>query len=523
MEEIAQSVGDEKIHGEFDWDSVNIQAGHDGQVTDSSLVGAVLARRFKILKKIDAESFKAHDLTLDQTVTVRQVLRTAPRDGDVWRQKMRQLALVRDPNFLNILDVIFGESSDYVVTESPPGHSIGDFLRERSRFDLKEVLRLVIPLTGSLERAAGFSWGPNPVSGCWWFTETRSSSALDLEPLLPSDWPTFCVKLDIWELVRPRKKTWPVLLKVPGGGVRRMAVRQAALLTYELLGGEKKKEGQVKRWFRPVNEVSSAVNDILYAGLQGSPLFETCESFFLRLESANPPGEGEVRALSAPGSQTLEHSGNLPNTNEVIRRFNRETVLLATLVVGAVVSAALMLGVLVQDRHGKGADSPEETVQVGGDRVLIATSTTAVKDAGLKEKNSAGEITPGPASKDDRPVAQIAPQETPSLRMASVASSPTPALAVTPEIDHNNAQSNASAGSPANWQGNAREMGTKVRNLRYRALVVHRYFGVRRRLLALWHQSLRRSEKSRSWTAFSNLKRGTSKKAAYTAQMNHTP
>jgi hypothetical protein len=64
-----------------------------------------LARRYKILETIDVDSFKAHDLTLDQTVTVRQALLTSQRDGDTWRQKVQQLALVRDSNFLNVLDV----------------------------------------------------------------------------------------------------------------------------------------------------------------------------------------------------------------------------------------------------------------------------------------------------------------------------------------------------------------------------------------------------------------------------------
>ena len=50
MEEFAQSVGNAKI---------------------PDVVGTVLARRYKILGSIDGDSFKAHDLTLDQTVTVR--------------------------------------------------------------------------------------------------------------------------------------------------------------------------------------------------------------------------------------------------------------------------------------------------------------------------------------------------------------------------------------------------------------------------------------------------------------------
>jgi hypothetical protein len=49
-----------------------------------------------IQKAIDVDSFKAHDLALGQTVTVRQALLTSQRAGDTWRQKVQQLALVRE-------------------------------------------------------------------------------------------------------------------------------------------------------------------------------------------------------------------------------------------------------------------------------------------------------------------------------------------------------------------------------------------------------------------------------------------
>ena len=101
-----------------------MQSDRDGKTTVSSLVGTVLARRYKILETIDVDSFKAHDVALDQTATVRQALLTSQRAGDTWRQKVQQLALVRDPNFLNVLDVIFAKSSDFVITERPRGHSL---------------------------------------------------------------------------------------------------------------------------------------------------------------------------------------------------------------------------------------------------------------------------------------------------------------------------------------------------------------------------------------------------------------
>jgi hypothetical protein len=98
---------------------------------------------------------------------------------------------VRDPNFLNVLDVIFDKSSNFVITERPRGYSIADLLRERSRIELEDVLRLVTPLAGALDFAAAFSCCPNPISICWLFAETRSSFAVDPEQRSLSDWPHF--------------------------------------------------------------------------------------------------------------------------------------------------------------------------------------------------------------------------------------------------------------------------------------------------------------------------------------------
>jgi hypothetical protein len=253
------------------------------------------------LETVDVDSFKAHDLALDQTVTVRQALLTSQRAGETWRQKVQQLALMRDPNFLNVLDVIIDKSGAFVITERSRGHSIADLLRERSRLDLEDVLRLMTALAGALDLAAEFSCCPHPISSRCLFTETRNSVSVDREQRSFSDWP-FLVKLDVWELVRPRKNnSWPFITsKAQRRGSRELAVRQAALFTYERLGGEKEKEGTVKRWFKPVNGLGNAGNSILYRGLQGSPLFESSECFFHKLKSAIQSGEGELRTLPAP-------------------------------------------------------------------------------------------------------------------------------------------------------------------------------------------------------------------------------
>ena len=481
-----------------------LRLDHDGNMDQLFLAGTVLARRYKILERTDWDSIKAHDLALDQTVTVRQAMPTSPRDGDAWRQKVRQLILVRHPAFLNVLDVIFDESIGFVITERAGGRSIGELLRERSRFELEDVLRLMTPLGDSLDLAATLTSCPNPISACWLFIETRRSFAVDAKQSPLSAWPPFFVKLDVWELVRPRKNLERrfLRLKAQSGGSRSLAVRQAALLTYELLGGEKKQEGEVKRWFKPVNELGEAGNSILYCGLQGSPRFETSEDFFHKLDSAIQSGAGASRALPSPALQTREHSMALPVTKDVIRLFDRDTKWLATRVLGAMVFAALVFAVLVQEPHPKAADLTEEARQTGGNLLLNSNPASLSEVVGSNEK-STDEITSGQGTSVDHGFTAISPQENPFPRMETAASTQTPVDAPAPEKDHPDVQANASSWSPAHRQDPGREIRPKIHVLRSRSSARLKFADVKTRLIALWHQSLARSEKSRTWTGFS--------------------
>ena len=477
-------------------------------MTGSSLVGTVLARRYHILERIDVDSFRAHDLALDQTVTVRQAELTSQRERDSWRQRVRRLASVRHPNFLNVLDLILDGSRDLVVTERPLGHSLAEFLKERS-FNLEDVVRLM-PLT-ALDIATTYASRPNSISARLLFVETTrpQDAQVDLKRRPIFDWPPIVIKLDVRELVRSSKNlTWPFLnSREQESGSTGWAVRQVAQLTYELLGAEKRKGYAIKRRFKPVNALGNAGNSILYDGLQRSSLFESSESFFHTLESAIRSGEGESRASHAPASNTPGHSAASSRTNDVIRRFNRDADWLATLVLGAVVSAAFMLAVLVQDRHPKAVDLKEKAVQSGGDLLLNANSAMVFKDEGLKGKKFTGEITSGQSSSDDHAFTEISPKENSFSQTEAAASTPTPALVYMPEINHINAHANVNSWRPAHWQVSARVIRTKIHNVKDRSSVRPRFVGVKMRLIALRHQSLARAEKSRNWTAFSKLNR----------------
>jgi hypothetical protein len=378
-------------------------------------------------------------------------------------------------------------------------------------------------LAGTLDLAAAFACCPNPISACWLFTETRYSSAVDSEQRPVFEWPPFFVKLDIWELVRPEKNiAWPSLtLEAQSGDQKGLAVRQAALLTYELLCGKQTKESGVQRWFKPVHKLSDAANGILYDGLQGSPLFENSGCFFHRLESANRSGDESSRALPAPGLQPREYSVALPGTDDMIKRFNRDTQRLATRVLGAVVFAILVLAVLIQERDPKAADLAGKERQTSGDLLLNADPVTLSKVVSSNGKSSTREITSEQATSVDQGFTVASAQENLSPRIETPASTQTPVLALTPEMTHTNAQANASPRSPAHWEDSARVIRPKIHNVRHKSSVRLRFVDVKKQLVALWHQSLARSQGSRSWILFSRWNKGERKKVGYTAETNH--
>ena len=192
----------------------------------------------------------------------------------------------------------------------------------------------------------------------------------------------------------------------------------------------------------------------------------------------------------------------------MIRRFNRDTVWLATGVLGTVIFAAVM--VAVQECQRKATEAERD--------LLLNANPATVAGVVANTSNADGKMTPGPGSSVDHAFTETPPQEIPSSQMEPAAS--TPVLALIPE-NRNDAQANPDAGPLADRQDSARAIGPKARNASNRSSVASRTVDVKRRLIELWHQSLAKSEESRSWTAFSNLNRRVRKKAAYNAEADH--
>ncbi len=197
----------------------------------------------------------------------------------------------------------------------------------------------------------------------------------------------------------------------------------------------------------------------------------------------------------------------------MIRRFNRDTGWLATGVLGTVAFAALLLA--VQERHPKANDLTERR-QAEGDPLLNPNPATRFAVVSLNGKSSTGKIIAGKASSVDYAITQISPKENPSSQVEAAAPTPTPIFAFTSEINQHDMQANAGSWTPAHRHESGRVIELKLHRASSRSSVRPRSVDVKMRLIALWHQSLARREKSHSWIPFSTWNAGDRKKVSYT-------
>jgi hypothetical protein len=221
---------------------------------------------------------------------------------------------------------------------------------------------------------------------------------------------------------------------------------------------------------------------------------------------SEPNGEGPFQRLvdlnPGAGREKARDVVALAATSDVIRKFNRNSKRLATGILGAVVFVVLVLAVLIRARQPKGADLTGETSETRGDLLLSANPATLSKVVDLNGRNSTAEITSGQTTSVDQGFTVISPQENASPQTETPAST----HALTSEIDHPNVQANASAWSLVHQQDSALVIGSKIHNIRHRSSVRSRLIDVKMRLIALWHQSLARSENSRIETEGSKLR-----------------
>jgi hypothetical protein len=195
-------------------------------------------------------------------------------------------------------------------------------------------------------------------------------------------------------------------------------------------------------------------------------------------------------------------------TSDTIRKFNRDTVWLATGVLGTVVFAALVLVVQECQPKAKQAESS----------LLANFDPERAGSAPAKDSGSNGKMTPGQGSGVDHAFTETPILEIPSSKTEAGAATP---VLPSPPADSSGTQPNRYSRISVRREESTRTVGPKARIARNGSSWASRTVDVKKRLIELWHLSLARSAKARTWTAFLNLHKGASKKAAYTAGTIH--
>jgi hypothetical protein len=190
--------------------------------------------------------------------------------------------------------------------------------------------------------------------------------------------------------------------------------------------------------------------------------------------------------MRQPEFNDREDPASLTRMYKAIRKFNRNTTWVATGLLGSVIFAALMIA--LQDRQSK---SDRLEIQANQSRVDLSPRTVGavMTDVTPIEKSNAEIVSEQPmkASIGSTPVANQSRVQPDVLSLS--------------QVSEDRARSN----DERNHQG------------RLQPSVRSRYVGAKARLIALWHQHLRR-QKSPGWTLSNEWRK---KKISYTAATNH--
>ena len=203
--------------------------------------------------------------------------------------------------------------------------------------------------------------------------------------------------------------------------------------------------------------------------------------------------------------QTLvlsEYESRRHQSDDVIRAFNRDTLRLAALLLGAVGFAILVLGILTREREPNAADLPGKELLTSRDLLPNANPLMLSQAGTLNGENSVREAaweltrTKGPAVADSR-LNSFPQMEIPALTQ-------TPVFGRMTQVNNPGVRDKDSRCSPRVSQGAPRISQKRLGRISYTSSVRLRFVGLGSRLAGLWHQDVARAEKPRNWTPFLN-------------------
>ena len=189
----------------------------------------------------------------------------------------------------------------------------------------------------------------------------------------------------------------------------------------------------------------------------------------------------------------------LTGTDAVIRRFDRDTMLLATALLGTLIFAAMVLA--VQESRQKAPVLTDETGQLGGE-ISVNPNPPVLSNAVALDAGNTGEISSVQTTNAEEGVTlQI---NHPNANAEE---------GVTPQINHPNV--NARSWSPADRQDSGRIIRPKNPRERVHPSLWDKIADV----FIFWHRKPVYTERSRGWAQVS--KKGERKKISFTAETKH--
>jgi hypothetical protein len=447
-----------------------------------SASGGVLADRFEYFKRVDTDGFEAYDLELDQAVVFRQILRARWPNEEAWLQKLRELTQMRNPHFLNILDVAVDEAHVFLIAEYPEGPSISQLLSGRPRLELQEALALIGPLAAAIDFAGRLGFSHCRIATTSIYAERASFPAKTAGAAIEPDWESYSLKIDLWQLLKAKSES--ALVGQEARRSSQASARQTAHLLYELLAGkEKAADYEKEHWFQPIVGIGGLANALLLHVLEASREFRSSVLFVHEFKSACATPEyrrkPERRIVSKfSGSPSGEFEGRAD-------RPERYDSLGASL---SFVTVLLILTMLFLWAEQPGPKTGEKIGEATEKPLILARSEVSKAVHVQQESANANALKTPPTTPEEFPADPSGNDH----RSAQESDVPDESV-VTP------APSGFDTGQPGGEESFLSPTSQpKVRADRHRTMLHPKLTDAKARLLALWHESLRQKGISRS-------------------------
>jgi hypothetical protein len=218
------------------------------------------------------------------------------------------------------------------------------------------------------------------------------------------------------------------------------------------------------------------------------------------LKSENPKKISEISVGVGRFCASPPVSGKdlIAYRNDVLRRYDRQTMWVASGLLICTILAAVVVAVQAPEKNA--ANRAMEENLISDDAVVTSNPTTLSDVRTVNAESTSSEMSSGQTISVERADIVISPGQSASPLTESPESSQTLVSAPTSETYQPETQADTSPMPPVQREDIARVIRPGIRNLRHMQHGRLR-LNVKSRLIVLWHESLARSQHPRGWVA----------------------